>query len=183
MFAGGTDSACIAAANAGSVIRLWRAGGSSNFANEIIGDAASFRSNDLPLAAFSASGSFLATSKNSFREKASTLALYELETMTKTQSVVMPGFSATCFAVSPDSKQLVVGDIRMGIIRLVQTDDFSVQRDLYTRGGSSNMAVLSAAFDPACRVLAKSLPLVPAMADWCFRLFKRTRLGVCWLIY
>jgi WD40 repeat protein len=153
-FAGGAGSTCIAVANTGSIIRLWRAEGSSHFACEVIGEAVSFRNNDLPLATFSSSGSFLATSKNSFRANASTLALYELETMTKTQYVVMPGFSTTCFAVSSDSKQLVIGD-RIGRIRLLQADDFSLQTDLDTRGEeSSNVAVLSAAFDPTCRVLA-----------------------------
>jgi WD40 repeat protein len=59
----------------------------------------------------------------------STLALYEAETITKTQSVVMPGFIATCVAVSPDSKYLVYGGDK-GRIQLFQTDDFSIQEIL-----------------------------------------------------
>ena len=103
---------------------------------------------------FSPSGSFLATSRYSYTDRALTLRLYELETMTKTQSVVMPGMRrALCFSVSPDSEQLAVGYYR-GNIRLVQSDDFSIQRDLNLRGESSNAAVLSVAFDPNCRVLA-----------------------------
>jgi WD40 repeat protein len=106
------------------------------------------------MAVLSGCGSFLATCTDSMTEHASTLALYELETMTKTQSVVIPDFSAACcFAVSLDSKQLIVSDTR-GRIRLVQIDDFSNQRDLKTRGGSSSVAVFSVAFDPTCRVLA-----------------------------
>ena len=146
-FAGGV---CMAVTNTRSIIRLWRAEGSSDFTSEIIGQAAPPGS-----AIFSPSGSFLATCIISYTEISSTLALYELGNMTKSQSVVMPGVQAMCFAVSPDSKQLVVGDYR-GRIRLVQTDDFSIQRALDIRGTSSmsNAAVLSASFDPTCRVLA-----------------------------
>jgi WD40 repeat protein len=72
-------------------------------------------------------------------------------TMTKTQSVVMPGFTATRIAVSPDSKQLVVVGSR-GRIRLLQTDDFSIQIDMDTTGEAKT--VCSVAFDPACRILA-----------------------------
>jgi hypothetical protein len=79
----------------------------------------------------------------------STLALYDLETMTKTQSVVMPGFLATHIAVSLDSKQLVVGDHKG--TRLLQTDDLSIQRDLDPIGEA--MSPSSVAFDPTCRVL------------------------------
>jgi WD40 repeat protein len=71
--------------------------------------------------------------------------------MAKTQSVVMPDFTANCVAVSPDSKQLVYGGNK-GRIRLLQTDDFSIQRDLHTKG--EVMSLSSVAFDPACRVLA-----------------------------
>jgi WD40 repeat protein len=153
-FAGGADSACVAVANAGSVIRLSRAEGSSDFATEIIGEAAG-QGGSIPTAVLSSCGSFLVTCTGSMTEYKSTLALYELETMTKTQSVVIPDFSAaSCFAVvSPNSKQLVVGD-NMGRIRLFQTDDFSIQRDINTRRGSSSKDVWSLAFDPTCRVLA-----------------------------
>jgi WD40 repeat protein len=150
-FAGGADISCTAVANFGSIIRLWRAEGSSDFAWENIGEAAPeggpYR------AAFSPCGSFLATIKNSSTENASTLRLYELDTMTKTQPVVVPGMRAACLAFSEDNKQLVVGG-HMGRIRLLQSDDFTIQRDLSTRGGSSNTAVVSVAFDPTCRVLA-----------------------------
>jgi hypothetical protein len=79
------------------------------------------------------------------------LALYELETMTKTKSVIMPGFIAAFVAVSLDSKQLVVVDTQ-GRIRLVQTDDFSIQRDMDTTGEAN--VVCYAAFDPTCQFLA-----------------------------
>ena len=88
--------------------------------------------------AFSSSGALLATSTNSpnsFGETVSTLASHDLETMTKTQSLVMPDFATTCFAVSPDSKQLVVGNVvddDMGGIRFFQAGDLSIQRDLDT---------------------------------------------------
>jgi hypothetical protein len=71
--------------------------------------------------------------------------------MTKTQSVVMPGFIATHAAVSPDSKQLVVVD-RRGRIRLLQTNDFSIQIDMDATEEAK--AVNSVAFDPTCRFLA-----------------------------
>jgi WD40 repeat protein len=83
----------------------------------------------------------------------STPALYETETMTKTQSIVMPGFIPSCFAVSPDSKQLVVVGSRRKI-RLLQTDDFSIQKDMDTTGEAPAHTVCSTAFDPSCRFLA-----------------------------
>jgi WD40 repeat protein len=151
-FAGGADSACIAVAGAGSIIRLWKAEGSVDFTSEIIGETAG-RGNALR-AVISPSGSFLATSAYSGREIASTVALCDLETMTKTQSVFIPGVRATCFALSPDGKQLVIGD-HNGRIRLFQdADHFSIHKDLVPRGIASSTTVLSAAFDPTCRVLA-----------------------------
>jgi WD40 repeat protein len=137
-----------------SIIRIWRAEGFLDFSSETIGEADSGGSSPRN-AVFSPSGSFLATSFSSRTgdEDASTLALYELETMTNTQSVVIPGFIAVCVAVSPDSKQLVYGDDTNGRIQLLQTDDFSVQRDLMNTIGEAK-AVCSVAFDSTCRVLA-----------------------------
>jgi WD40 repeat protein len=151
-FAGGIDSACLAATHA--IIRLWRAEGSSDFANETIGEVDQNR-NFPSGAVFSPSGSFVAVSFGTFLTgNAYTLALYELETMTTTQSVVMPGSIAACVAVSPDSKQLVIG-YYSGRIRLLQTYDLSIQRDLDTKGEVLAMPpVWSVAFDPTCRVLA-----------------------------
>ena len=143
-FAGGADISCIAVANNGSIIRLWKAEGSSYLGSEIIAVE-----RHVSRAVFSPSGSLLATSSYYTWTK-STVALCDLETMTKTQSVTMP--RPSCFAVSQDSKQLVVGG-HMGRIRLLQSDTFSIQRDLNTRGRSPNMAV-AVAFDPTCRVLA-----------------------------
>jgi WD40 repeat protein len=152
-FAGGTDSACIAVSQSGSIIRLWRAEGSSDFASETIGEADQ-RGTGLASAVFSPSGSFLAAASTSRIGNGyeSTLAFIEIETMTKTQSVVMPGYIATyCIGLSPDSKQLVYGNHK-GRIQLLQTDDFSIQRDLdYT---TAEAKVLCVAFDPTCRVLA-----------------------------
>jgi WD40 repeat protein len=152
-FAGGADSACIAVTNAGSVIRLWRAEGSLDFASEIIGDPAGLAGFILPV--LSLCGSFLATATitSSSAENASTLALYDLETMTKTQSVVIPDFNAHCLAMSPDSKQLAVGD-RWGRIRHLQAADFSIQKVVNAMRGSFRNPVLSLAIDPTCRVLA-----------------------------
>jgi hypothetical protein len=148
-FTGDADIACITAADAiGCIIRLWKAEGSSDFTSEISDGQAAPGGAALG-AAFSPLGSLLATHFCSSAELASTLALHELETMTKTQSVVMPGFNAACFAMSPDSKQLIVGDCYTGRIRLVQTDDFSIQRDLDARGESEHVA-----FDPTGQVLA-----------------------------
>jgi WD40 repeat protein len=153
-FAGGADISCIAVKNAVwdiPVIRFWRAEGTSDLASETIGDAAGRGRWDFaPRAVFSRCGSILASCTGSSTENKSTLALYELETMTKIQTVCIPGFSAACLAVSPDSKQLVVGNTR-GRIRLVQIDDFSIQKDLVPRGVSSSTTVLSLAFDPTCR--------------------------------
>jgi WD40 repeat protein len=149
LFAGGADTACIAASHTGSIIRLWRAEGSLDFASETIVNEDLSRAS--PKQAFSPSGSFLATGSASMTGSESTLALYDLETLIKTQSVVMPGFIATSLALSPDSKQFVVGD-SIGRLRLLQTDDFSIQRDVDTKG--EVISISSVAFDPACRVLA-----------------------------
>jgi WD40 repeat protein len=149
-FAGGADIACIAAAHTGSIIRLWRAEGSSDFASETMGEA-NLEGWSLRDAVFSPSGSFVATSFCSNTRHDSTLALYELETVTKTQTVAMPGFTACCVAVSPDDKQLVVVCSR-GRIRLLQTNDLGIQRDMDTTGEAKT--VCSVAFDPTCRVLA-----------------------------
>jgi hypothetical protein len=105
---------------------------------------------------FSPSGFFLATilSSRTGDGVASTLALYEVETMTKTQSVVKTGFIAKCVAVSPDSKQLVIVGSR-GRIRLLQTDDVKIERDIdIIFGEAPTQGPCSAAFDPTCRFLA-----------------------------
>jgi WD40 repeat protein len=158
-FAGGAVSACIAVtADTGSIIRLWKAEGSSDFASETIGEAGG-RGRRITNAALSRCGFFLATASYLYSSnmQGQTLELYDLETMTNIQSTgFMPGLSFTCIAVSPDSKQVVVCDL-MGRIRLLHTGDFSVQRDLDTRKGTSGgLSVSSVAFDPTgtCRVLA-----------------------------
>jgi WD40 repeat protein len=149
-FAGGADATCLAAARRRSVIRLWRAESSSDLASETMGEADPGELFSRDDAVFSPSGFFLANSFGSMTGNGSTVALCELETMTKTQSIVMPGFVATCFALSADSKQLVIGDSK-GRNRLLQTDDFSVQRDLEAL---AMQPVWSVAFDPSCRFLA-----------------------------
>jgi WD40 repeat protein len=147
-FAGGADIACLAVTHTMSIIRLWKAVGTSDFASETIGYACRGR------AKFSPSGSFLTTTRFGSRTGNASVALYELETMTKTQSVVMPNFTANYVAVSPDSKQLVIGDYT-GRIRLLQTDDLSIQRDLDARGEVRNVLLAyTVAFDPTCRFLA-----------------------------
>ena len=155
-FTGGADIACIAVAHTGSILRLWRAEDSSDLASEIIGKTADPAVEKIDQAVFSRCGSFLATRGYSIEENGnmSTVALYELETMTKTQSVVMPSIRKSTFlAVSPDSRQLVFGDYG-GWGRFVETEDFSIQRELDPRGRSSSTLVVSVAFDPTCRVLA-----------------------------
>jgi WD40 repeat protein len=123
-FAGGADIACLAATVDLSIIRLWRAEGTSDFASEIIGNA------DVsccsPRAVFPPSDSFVATIsiRTTGNVNDSTMNLYELETMTKTQSVVMSDCFACCVAVSPDSKQLVVvcsrgGGVKIDSLRLL----------------------------------------------------------------
>jgi WD40 repeat protein len=155
-FTGGAECACIAVANNGSIIRLWKAEDSSDFASETIGNAAGLEGS-IPPVLFGC-GASLTTITDSTTESMSTMTLHELETMTKTQ-FVMPHFTSTCFAVSPNRKILIVGD-NMGRIRLLQADDFSVQRDLDSRGKSSepewgsNVAVVSVALDPTFQVLA-----------------------------
>jgi WD40 repeat protein len=152
-FTGGADIACIAAAEDGSIIRLWKAEGTSDLASETFREA-DRGGNEICRAVFSPSGSFLAINFGSRTGNGSTVALYELETMTKTQSVIMPWFIPSHIAVTSDSKQLVVVG-RRERIRLLQTDDLSIQRDFDPRKGMPNMpSALSVAFDPTCRVLA-----------------------------
>jgi WD40 repeat protein len=156
-FAGGTDIACLARAGT-SVIRLWKPEGSADFASGIIGNIDVSAEEYTDHSAFFPSGSFLATIKCPQTRTASTATLYEIDTTTTTEirSVVMPGvpFTATCFAVAPDSKQIAVGG-HEGRIRLLQTDDFSDQRDLDPRGVEERL-ISSVAFDPTCRVLAST---------------------------
>jgi WD40 repeat protein len=156
-FAGGADSACIALKHTGSIIRLWRAEGASDFANETIGEADIGVTTPYRSMAFSPTGSFVAASFGSRTRNKSSMSLYELETMTKTQSIVMRGSSVACVAVSPDSKQLVYGD-HEGRIRLLQTDDFSTERDIDIIGEAAAQGACSAAFDPTCRFLAVGCP-------------------------
>jgi WD40 repeat protein len=150
---GGADGVCIAAAVHGSIFRLWRAEGYSHFARRTISAAPEGPGRFIPRAVFSPSGSFLITSMHSDHERTSTLSLYDLGTMTKTQSVVMPGPMVTRFLMSPDSKQVAVADWS-GRIRLVQTDDFNIQRDLVPREGGSKPTGFALAFDPTSQVLA-----------------------------
>jgi WD40 repeat protein len=152
-FAGGAYSTCISVAFDGSSIRVWRAEGSSDFASETICEADG-RGPGWRRSVFSASGSFLATTFHSYignDSTDSTLTLYELETMTKTQSVLISDFIAVCVAMSPDNKHLVVGDHTRRRIRIFQVDDFSIQRDLETRGEPRHFSCC--AFVPTCRVL------------------------------
>jgi WD40 repeat protein len=153
ILSGGADGVCIAAAAHGSKIRLWRAEGYSRFTRRTISAAQEGQGRFVPRAVFSPSGSFLATNMHSDHERTSTLSLYDLGTMTKTQSVVMPGPMVTRFVISPDSKQLALCD-RIGGIRLVQTDDFNIQRDLVPRAGGSTPTGYALAFDPTSQILA-----------------------------
>jgi WD40 repeat protein len=74
--------------------------------------------------------------------------------MTNTQSVIMPGFVPSHIVVTSDSKQLVVVGCR-GKIRLLQTDDLSIQRDFDPREKVLDMPpIWSVAFDPTCRFVA-----------------------------
>jgi hypothetical protein len=113
---------------------------------------------------FSPSGSFLTTSSPS-TGNASTVTLHELDTMTtKIQSVDMPGFAAACIAVT-DSKQLAAVGDHVGKIGLLQTDNFSIQRDFDRRALILSVALI---------LLAESLPLLPMVADSSFGLYERS---------
>jgi WD40 repeat protein len=171
-FAGGDRSVCNAVLSTGSMIRLWRAEGSSEFTSETIDIPGAGRLGQVLLdqqdarggvcpgvvrPAFSPCGSFLMIAYSSrLREKSWTrMDCYELETMIKSQSVAIPGLDCLCSGVSLDSKQLVLYDAN-GRFRLLQTDDFSIQRYLNTRRGPPfrKETVRCIAFDPTCRVLA-----------------------------
>jgi WD40 repeat protein len=163
LFAGGERSVCNAVLSTGSMIRLWRAEGSSEFTSEVIDIPGGRLEGDhggtiTPRTAFSPCGSFLTIAYSSpLRvEYGTTIAFYELETMIKSQSVVIPGFASLCSGVSPDSKTLVLGDVQ-GRIRLLQTEYLlGIRRDIDTRRRPPiNAPLWSIAFDSStCRVLA-----------------------------
>jgi WD40 repeat protein len=152
-FFGGNRIVCNAVLPTGSMIRLWREEGSSVFTSEVVVIPGAGRLGDTEefvCPAFSPCGSFLTIAYSSpLREGSGTrIEFYELETMLTSQSVLLPGFASVCSAFSPDSKQLVIHDVK-GQIRLLQTDNFNIQKYLNTgRGGRC------VAFDPTCRVLA-----------------------------
>jgi WD40 repeat protein len=165
-FSRGDRSVCNAVVLSGSMIRLWRAEGSSEFTSAVIDIPGAVRRQGLPggtvvCPAFSPCGSFLTIAYSTPSRDRSGIAtkidLYEVGTMIKSQSVVIPDFASVCSVVSQDSKQLVLGGTR-GRSRLFQTDDLSIQRDLNTRRGgpqpTSYEPVWCVAFDPTCRVLA-----------------------------
>jgi WD40 repeat protein len=153
-FPGGDRIVCNAVLPTGSMIRLWREEGSSEFTSETIaipvggGQRDQRDSTGTVCPAFSPCGSIL--TMTSREESRTRIDFYELETMIKSRSIVFPGFGYICSAFSPDSKLLVLGGV-YGRSRLLQTDDFSIQRDLNT---TSNEPVWLVAFDPTCRVLA-----------------------------
>jgi WD40 repeat protein len=156
---GGSSSVCInAMISSGSIIRIWREEGSSEFTREIISIPGLIQRNFTGVyrPAFSPCGSFFTIAY--VVESGTTITSYELETMTKSQSVALPDFFVTdsgVASVSPDSKTLVHGNAQ-GRIRLLQIDDFSIQRDLNTRRGppmtTIEEKVQCVAFDPTCRV-------------------------------
>jgi WD40 repeat protein len=170
LFSGGDRSICNAVLSTGSMIRLWRAEDSSEFTSEVIDIPGGLEERDLlrdrdstitPRTAFSPCGSFLMIAYSSpLRvEYGTTITFYELETMIKSQSLVIPGFASLCSGVSPDSKTLVLGDLQ-GRIRLLHRDHLlGIQRDIDTRRVPPRNAPLwSIAFDPTCRVLAFGCP-------------------------
>jgi WD40 repeat protein len=151
-FVGGDKITCFAATSCGSIIRLWKPEGSVDFTSDVMVEYG--LSERRPCGAFSPCGSVLAFSVYSRKKKASTVSLYALESMTKIQSVVIPRCRVTySLAFSPDSKTLVLGDC-VGGIRLLETDDLSIQRDIDAIG--LGMQVCAVAVDPTCRVLAFS---------------------------
>jgi WD40 repeat protein len=162
LFPGGNRSVCNAVISTRSMIRLWRVEGSSEFTSDTIdipGTDQGHPGRTVVCRTFSPCGCFLtiAYSTPTRHQSGTRIDLYEVETMIKSQSVVIPGFASVCSAFSPDSKQLVLGGTQ-GQIRLLPTDDFRIQRDLNTRGGGPartlNGRIRCVAFDPTCRFLA-----------------------------
>jgi WD40 repeat protein len=117
LFAGGDRSVCNAVLSTGSMIRLWRAAGSSEFTTEVIvipgasllGQVLDQRDpTGTVCPSFSPCGSFLtiAYSSPSREGRGTRIDFYDLGTMLKSQSVVLPLFDSLRSALSPDSKQL-----------------------------------------------------------------------------
>jgi WD40 repeat protein len=161
-FAGGADCACMPATNAGSVIWSWRAEGSSDFASETIVNGTHSKGTAM-CGAFTPSGSILANSSGL------TLALHELETMTKTGSVVLPGVNPACFAMSPDSKQLVVGDDTRGGQSVLLKPMILPFKHVFIEEEDRQIRKLSPSHKT---LLAESLPSVTVMGHLSFGLCK-----------
>jgi WD40 repeat protein len=104
-----------------------------------------------PLTAFSPCGTFFAAICNIVSSSKRELALFDLRTMAKTQSVFHSGDFAG-IAMSPDGKKLATTD-SMGGTRIFECHDLTIQKYVEARG-SLSLGLRPVAFDPTSRVFA-----------------------------
>jgi WD40 repeat protein len=143
-FSPGDNMQCYAATISGQMIRIVR-NERMEFASTILEEPSH------PFATFSPCGTFFAAISEQ------ELALFDLRTLAKTQSVVLSGdqINLAGIAMSPDGKKLATTESGKGI-RLFECHDLTIQKHVDTIEQSSDEAVgfWPVAFDPTSRVFA-----------------------------
>jgi WD40 repeat protein len=106
-----------------------------------------------PFAAFSHCGTFFAAISLVGSESKCELALFDLRTMAKTQSVFLPdGSNSGGIAMTPDGKKLATTNMYGGI-RLFECHDLTIQKYVDTEQ-RSDVGLWPVSFDPTSRLLA-----------------------------
>jgi WD40 repeat protein len=108
-----------------------------------------------PFTAFSPCGTCFASMSYTGVGTKWELALFDLRTMAKTQSVFLSGgrFDFACLAMSPDGKKLATINA-VGEISLFECHDLTIQKCVDTIEHQRGQALWPVAFDPTSRVFA-----------------------------
>jgi WD40 repeat protein len=151
-FSPGDNIQCYVVTSGGPMIRIAR-NRRMEFAATILEEPGEKRR--YKLVAFSPCGTFFAAISDMdvpLLIGASELALFDLGTMAKTQSVVLSGGGNYArIAISSDGKKLAITSYRNARARLIECHDLTIQQDVDTIEQRSSYAV---AFDPTNRFLA-----------------------------
>jgi WD40 repeat protein len=148
-FSPGDNIQCYAVTTRGRMIRIVR-NKRMEFAATILEEPSLGK---YPRAAFSPCGTFFAAISYMGSGGKWELALFDLRTMAKTQSVFLSGGSTDYagIAMSPDNKQVATVK-RSGGTRLFECHDLTIQK--YFDNSDDDVGIFSLAFDPTSRVLA-----------------------------